>query len=60
MVCLKKITINANGRSVEAMVVDEYDSPCRNNIIDASKAVWKALGVPKDNWGDLDITWSDA
>ncbi|WOG94527.1 hypothetical protein DCAR_0313823 [Daucus carota subsp. sativus] len=70
--CLNKITISANGRSVEAMVVDECDStmgcddehdyqpPCPNNIVDASKAVWKALGVPKDNWGDLDITWSDA
>ena len=70
--CLNKITISANGRSVEAMVVDECDStmgcddehdyqpPCPNNIVDASKAVWKALGVPKDNWGELDITWSDA
>ncbi|KAI3743833.1 hypothetical protein L1987_56900 [Smallanthus sonchifolius] len=54
----------------KAMVVDECDStmgcdadhdyqpPCPNNIVDASKAVWKALGVSKDNWGDLDITWS--
>ncbi|KAM7512000.1 hypothetical protein LguiB_010875 [Lonicera macranthoides] len=70
--CLNNITISANGRSVKAMVVDECDStmgcdkvhdyqpPCDNNIIDASKAVWKALGVPKDNWGWLDITWSDA
>ncbi|KAF4394118.1 hypothetical protein F8388_017931 [Cannabis sativa] len=41
------------------MVVDECDStagcdadhdyqpPCPNNIVDASKAVWKALGVSK-------------
>ncbi|KAI7735098.1 hypothetical protein M8C21_014900 [Ambrosia artemisiifolia] len=68
--CLKFITINGNGRSVKAMVVDECDStrgcdvehayqpPCPRNIVDASKAVWKALGVSKSNWGDLDITWS--
>ncbi|KAF9613795.1 hypothetical protein IFM89_011964 [Coptis chinensis] len=55
--CLKNITISGNGRSVVAMVVDECDStmgsdkdhdyqpPCPNNIVDASKAVWKALGV---------------
>ncbi|KAJ7962369.1 Barwin-related endoglucanase [Quillaja saponaria] len=70
--CLNNITISANGRSVVAMVVDECDStmgcdsdhdyqpPCRNNIVDASKAVWEALGVPHDSWGGLDITWSDA
>ncbi|KAL7203486.1 hypothetical protein ACSBR2_016718 [Camellia fascicularis] len=70
--CHNNITISANGRSVVAMVVDECDStmgcdqdhdyqpPCPNNIVDASKAVWKALGIPQDNWGDLDISWSDA
>ncbi|KAH6788440.1 hypothetical protein C2S51_003446 [Perilla frutescens var. frutescens] len=70
--CLNNITISANGQSVTTMVVDECDStmgcdddhdyqpPCPNNIVDASKAVWKALGVPEGDWGDLDITWSDA
>ena len=70
--CLNNITITANGRSVVAMVVDECDStmgcdsdhdyqpPCRNNIVDASRAVWKALGVPHGQWGGLDITWTDA
>ncbi|KAK9273233.1 hypothetical protein L1049_018040 [Liquidambar formosana] len=70
--CLKNIIIHGNGRSVKAMVVDECDStmgcdadhdyqpPCPNNIVDASRAVWKALGVPKDKWGNLDIYWSDA
>ncbi|KAF6175185.1 hypothetical protein GIB67_022866 [Kingdonia uniflora] len=70
--CLKHIRINGNGKSVVAMVVDECDStvgcdnehdyqpPCPNNIVDASKAVWKALGVPEDDWGGLDITWTDA
>ncbi|XP_051122840.1 kiwellin-1-like [Andrographis paniculata] len=69
--CFKNITIYGNGRRVKAMVVDECDStvgcdsehdyqpPCRNNIVDASRAVWKALGVPKDDWGLLDIFWSD-
>ncbi|KAL7603233.1 hypothetical protein Lser_V15G15996 [Lactuca serriola] len=69
--CHKYITINGNGRSVKEMVVDECDStmgcdddhdyqpPCPNNIVDASKAVWKALEVSEDNWGDLDITWTE-
>ncbi|GKD93401.1 reverse transcriptase domain, reverse transcriptase zinc-binding domain protein, partial [Tanacetum coccineum] len=34
----------------------DYQPPCPNNIVDASKAVWKALGVSENNWGDLDIT----
>ncbi|GJU47053.1 putative RNA-directed DNA polymerase [Tanacetum coccineum] len=58
--CHKYITIYGNGRSVKAMVVDECDStmgcddehdyqlPCPNNIVDASKAVWKALGAGAD------------
>lgn len=70
--CHHHIRISGNGRSVVAMVVDECDStmgcdsdhdyqpPCPNNIVDASKAVWKALGVPQNNWGGLDIVWSDA
>jgi len=70
--CLHNVTISANGRSVVAMVVDECDStmgcdedhdyqpPCPNNIVDASKAVWKALGVPHNQWGGLQITWADA
>ncbi|KAF8412271.1 hypothetical protein HHK36_000232 [Tetracentron sinense] len=70
--CLKNIKISANGRSVVAMVVDECDSamgcdsdhdyqpPCPNNIVVASRAVWEALGVPLSHWGELDIIWSDA
>uniref|UniRef100_A0A803NXJ1 Ripening-related protein 1 n=1 Tax=Cannabis sativa TaxID=3483 RepID=A0A803NXJ1_CANSA len=69
--CLQNITIHGNGRSVSAMVVDECDStvgcddihdyqpPCPHNIVDASKAVWKALGVPKHKRGELDIFWSE-
>lgn len=68
--CLKKIRINGNGNSAVATVVDECDSrhgcdadhgyqpPCRNNIVDASAAVWDALGVPQDQQGQLSITWS--
>jgi hypothetical protein len=70
--CLNFINIHGNGKSVKAMVVDECDStmgcdsdhdyqpPCANNIVDASKAVWKALGVPESDWGGMDIYWSDA
>ncbi|XP_065858944.1 kiwellin-1-like [Euphorbia lathyris] len=72
--CLNYIRINGNGRSVKAMVVDECDStmgcddehsfqpPCQNNIVDASKAVWKGLGLTESDyrWGMMDVTWSDA
>ncbi|XP_077238804.1 kiwellin-1-like [Tasmannia lanceolata] len=70
--CLNNITISANGRSVVAMVVDECDTtmgcdpdhdfqpPCPNNIVDASRAVWEALGIPQSQWGEFDVVWSDA
>ncbi|KAL0428881.1 UNVERIFIED_CONTAM: Kiwellin-1 [Sesamum radiatum] len=70
--CFKNITIYGNGKSVNAMVIDECDStigcdadhdyqpPCDNNIVDGSKAVWEALGVPKEDRGLMDIHWTDA
>jgi len=69
--CLKNIRINANEKSVLSKVVDECDSvngcdmdydfqpQCRNNVVDASPAVWKALRIRKAK-GDYVITWSDA
>ncbi|XP_078160958.1 putative ripening-related protein 1 [Carex rostrata] len=68
--CLKHIKINGNGRSVLAKVVDECDStegcdavhnfepPCACNIVDASQAVWKALGL-NPNTDVYNITWTD-
>ncbi|KAK7274088.1 hypothetical protein RIF29_15160 [Crotalaria pallida] len=38
----------------------DYQPPCANNIVDTSKAVWVALGVPKHQWGGLEITWSES
>ncbi|KAJ0113202.1 hypothetical protein Patl1_01195 [Pistacia atlantica] len=70
--CLNYINIYSSGKSVRAMVVDECDSsmgcdkdhdyqpPCGHNIVDASQAVWKALGVPRNQWGEIDVYWSDA
>ncbi|KAF3449396.1 hypothetical protein FNV43_RR10124 [Rhamnella rubrinervis] len=59
--CFHNIIIHGNGRSVKAMVVDECDSTkgCDNDIVDASRAVWKALKVPERK-GLLDIYWTDA
>ncbi|GAA0163181.1 hypothetical protein LIER_39543 [Lithospermum erythrorhizon] len=67
----KNIRITANGKRVDAMVVDECDSSmgcdssdhdyqplCRNNIVDGSKAVWEALGVDP-NQDELNISWTD-
>ncbi|XP_044432579.1 uncharacterized protein [Triticum aestivum] len=68
--CGHRIKITANGKSVYAKVVDECDSvygcdadhnyepPCNNNIVDASPAVWNALGLDQ-NIGMEDITWSE-
>ncbi|KAF9589625.1 hypothetical protein IFM89_026574 [Coptis chinensis] len=70
--CYKNIIISGNSRSVVATVVDQCDSttgcdsdhdyqpPCGNYIVDASRAVWEALGVPQNDWGQLPIVWSDA
>ncbi|KAJ9556100.1 hypothetical protein OSB04_010714 [Centaurea solstitialis] len=60
--CFKSINIHYKDKSVKATVVDECDSSrgCKNNIVDASKAVWKALQVPKKEWGLTQVTWSDA
>ncbi|KMT20501.1 hypothetical protein BVRB_1g004870 [Beta vulgaris subsp. vulgaris] len=72
--CGKEIVITGNGKTTRAKVVDECDSmngcdeehgyqlPCKNNIVDASKAVWKALGVSRnsDLYGMMPITWTDA
>ncbi|RWW06509.1 hypothetical protein BHE74_00047038 [Ensete ventricosum] len=69
--CHRMIRIHANGRSAVAKVVDECDSvngcdeehdfqpPCPNNVVDASPAVWKALGISTDV-GLYHVTWSDA
>uniref|UniRef100_N1QXW1 Ripening-related protein 4 n=1 Tax=Aegilops tauschii TaxID=37682 RepID=N1QXW1_AEGTA len=68
--CGHRIKITANGKSVYAKVVDECDSvygcdadhnyepPCNNNIVDASPAVWNALGLDQ-NIGMEDITCSE-
>ncbi|KAJ3681955.1 hypothetical protein LUZ60_014528 [Juncus effusus] len=69
--CGKMIKISANGKSALAKVVDECDSvngcdsdhdfqpPCHNNIVDASQAVWDALGLDS-NIGEVPVTWSMA
>ncbi|KQK07270.1 putative ripening-related protein 6 [Brachypodium distachyon] len=56
-----RITSKHNGRTVEAKVVDECDSRhgCKDNIVDTSQAVWKALGLDTDV-GEVPVTWSDA
>ncbi|CAF3363692.1 unnamed protein product [Rotaria sp. Silwood2] len=70
--CGKQITIHGNGRTTTALVVDECDSvhgcdavhagqpPCRYNIVDGSPAVWKKLGVSKNDprYGEMTISWS--
>jgi hypothetical protein len=52
--CLNYNTIHGNGKSVKAKV-----PPCPNNIVDASNAVWEALGMLESKWGGLDIYWHD-
>ncbi|PON92057.1 LOW QUALITY PROTEIN: RlpA-like double-psi beta-barrel domain containing protein [Trema orientale] len=64
--CNRNITIRGNGHRTMATVVDkcdaehDYQSSCWRNIVNASKAVWRDLGVPRQKWGELGITWSDA
>lgn len=72
--CGKKIRIHGNGKSTLATIVDECDSvngcdaehayqpPCRNDDVDVSPAVWRALGVSEDdpNYGSMHVTWTVA
>ena len=70
--CIKNTTIYGNGRSVQAMAVDECDSTmgwdkdhdfqprCDDNIIDASRAVWEARRMPKSKRGTVVVYWSDS
>ncbi|XP_051147305.1 kiwellin-1-like [Andrographis paniculata] len=70
--CFQNVTIYGRGKKVTAMVIDECDStmgcdeehdyqpPCPNNIVDGSRAVWEALGVPKKDWGLMEVQWEDA
>ncbi|KAM3201837.1 Kiwellin [Capsicum annuum] len=58
---LIRIRANNNGKSVTAKVVDECDTKdgCKNNVVDGSIAIWKALGLDTD-LGRVPITWSMA
>ncbi|CAN0824802.1 Ripening-related protein grip22 [Linum grandiflorum] len=63
--CFKCITITrADGHegSTTAKVVDECDvaGGCRRNIVDGSRAVWKALGMDDSDstYGEIPVTWS--
>lgn len=70
--CGTTIRIHGNGRSTVATVVDECDSragcdaahafqpPCAIDIVDASQAVWGALGVfdGDGRYGFMAVTWS--
>ncbi|KAM0845565.1 hypothetical protein ACQ4PT_056277 [Festuca glaucescens] len=56
-----RITSKHSSRTVVARVVDECDSRhgCKDNIVDTSAAVWKALGHDT-SIGEVPVTWSDA
>ncbi|XP_027364620.1 ripening-related protein grip22-like [Abrus precatorius] len=70
--CGRMIKITArNGKTAMAKVVDECDSehgcdaehdyqpPCKNNIVDASRTVWNDLGLNTDD-GEVPVTWAMA
>ncbi|KAI3693366.1 hypothetical protein L6452_33201 [Arctium lappa] len=59
--CFKFINIYYKDKSVQAMVVDECGTSrgCHNDIVDASKGVWKALAVSGSEWDETKVTWSD-
>ncbi|GMP43341.1 hypothetical protein CsSME_00012733 [Camellia sinensis var. sinensis] len=45
--CLNNITIYDS--TIGCDQDHDYQRPCPNSIVDASKAVWKALGISKEN-----------
>ncbi|XP_076903089.1 putative ripening-related protein 2 [Bidens hawaiensis] len=52
--CFDYINIYYKDASAQAMVVDKC-SGCGDHIVDASRAVWEALGVPKSDWGEVKL-----
>ncbi|GLJ18360.1 hypothetical protein SUGI_0324960 [Cryptomeria japonica] len=57
--CFRKLKISARGKSTVATVIDECAKPCKDDIVDASESVWKALGVHHgdNDFGLMPITW---
>ncbi|CAI0426221.1 unnamed protein product [Linum tenue] len=63
IVALSKGWFNKKRRCSSAERCDathDYQPLCPNNVVDASKTVWKALGVPSKDWRSLKVTWFDA
>ncbi|CAK7337220.1 unnamed protein product [Dovyalis caffra] len=58
--CVKAMVVNECDSTMGCHSDHDFQPPCPNNIVDASKAVWQALGVPESDGGDMDISWSDA
>jgi hypothetical protein len=60
--CLKHINVTANvtqlGVATKIMIMNLLVLTTR--VVSASSTVWKALGVPHDQWSGLKITWSYA
>jgi hypothetical protein len=66
--CGREIEITIDGKTARGIVVDECDSrlgcdpehaflpPCKNNIIDTSRAIWDELGLDT-NVGLFDVEW---
>ncbi|GLJ18352.1 hypothetical protein SUGI_0324810 [Cryptomeria japonica] len=57
--CFRKVKMSARGKSTVATVIDECAKPCKDDIVDASESVWKALGVRHfdNDFGLMPITW---
>nr|GEV54223.1 retrovirus-related Pol polyprotein from transposon TNT 1-94 [Tanacetum cinerariifolium] len=53
--CYKHIYVYYQYDFIQATVIDESDA---DNTIVASKAIWRFLGIPESEWGDLDVTWT--
>ncbi|KAI3701198.1 hypothetical protein L2E82_45847 [Cichorium intybus] len=57
--CFDSILIYYTDKYVQAMVIDECDSDdCPDNMVVASRGIWKALQVPQSEWGETEVTWS--
>ncbi|CAL1398923.1 unnamed protein product [Linum trigynum] len=56
-----EITADETGETATATVVDECDTSggCKHDIVDGSRAVWKALGFHqgKGEYGETSVTW---
>lgn len=49
------MVVNECDSSIGCDKCRNYQPRCRNNSVLYSEAVWKAMGVPRNQWGEINL-----